>query len=69
MLCRQRKGGRNVLFVKGAPESVLPRCSHLRLADGTTVLVRSVRVRVRVRVRVSLRVRVRARARVTLTLI
>jgi len=69
VLCRQRKGGRNVLFVKGAPESVLPRCSHLRLADGTTVLVRSVRVRVRVRVRVSLRVRVRARARVTLTLI
>ena len=66
VLCRQRKGGRNVLFVKGAPESVLPRCSHLRLADGTTVLIR---VRVRIRVRVSLRVRVRVRARVTLTLI
>ena len=37
VLCRHRKSGRNVLFVKGAPESVLPRCSHLRLADGSTV--------------------------------
>ena len=37
VLCRHRKSGRNVLFVKGAPESLLPRCSHLRLADGSTV--------------------------------
>ena len=28
---------RNVLFVKGAPEGLLPRCSHLRLEDGTTI--------------------------------
>ena len=31
------RGGSNVLFVKGAPESVLPRCSHLQLADGAVV--------------------------------
>merc|ERR1719446_192040 len=29
--------GKNQLFVKGAPESVIARCSHARLADGTTV--------------------------------
>ncbi|KAL1524870.1 hypothetical protein AB1Y20_019750 [Prymnesium parvum] len=29
--------GRNSLFVKGAPESVLPRCWALRLSDGRTV--------------------------------
>eukprot|EP00965_Chrysotila_dentata_P055677 1846867-Pleurochrysis_carterae.AAC.1 len=27
--------GKNALFCKGAPESVLARCSHARLADGT----------------------------------
>uniref|UniRef100_A0A7S4EYK7 P-type Ca(2+) transporter n=1 Tax=Chrysotila carterae TaxID=13221 RepID=A0A7S4EYK7_CHRCT len=29
--------GKNALFCKGAPESVLARCSHARLADGTLV--------------------------------
>ena len=37
VLCRHTRSGKNLLFVKGAPESLLPRCSHLRLADGSTV--------------------------------
>ena len=30
-------GNKNQLFVKGAPERVLERCTHARLANGTTV--------------------------------
>ncbi|EOD35019.1 Ca2+ ATPase [Emiliania huxleyi CCMP1516] len=30
-------GGANMLYCKGAPESVLPRCTRARLANGTTV--------------------------------
>lgn len=30
-------GGKNMLYCKGAPESVLARCSYARLADGSTV--------------------------------
>jgi Ca2+-transporting ATPase len=30
-------GGRNMLYCKGAAESVLPRCTKIRLADGSTV--------------------------------
>jgi len=37
VLCRSTGLGRNALFVKGAPESVLPRCAFLRLADGSTI--------------------------------
>ena len=37
VLCRSAATGRNTLFVKGAPESVLPRCTSLRLDDGTVV--------------------------------
>jgi len=33
----QAGSGKNMLFVKGAPESVLERCSHARLANGDTV--------------------------------
>jgi len=29
--------GKNMLYVKGAPESVIDRCTHARLADGSTV--------------------------------
>ena len=29
--------GANALYVKGAPEKVLDRCTHARLADGSTV--------------------------------
>ena len=36
VLCKANNG-RNSLFVKGAPESVLSRCTSLRLADGTTL--------------------------------
>ena len=33
-----KKGsGANMLFVKGAPERVLERCTHVRLSDGSTV--------------------------------
>ena len=38
VLCRRvAGGGGNSLFVKGAPESVLPRCAFVRLADGSTI--------------------------------
>ena len=37
VLCRGVGTGRNALFVKGAPESVLPRCTSLRLDDGSVV--------------------------------
>lgn len=37
VLCRPVGARLNQLFVKGAPESVLPRCAFVRLADGTTV--------------------------------
>ena len=38
VLCRHKGGdGKHVLFVKGAPESVLPRCTSVRLEDGTTL--------------------------------
>uniref|UniRef100_A0A7S0JJS8 P-type Ca(2+) transporter n=2 Tax=Calcidiscus leptoporus TaxID=127549 RepID=A0A7S0JJS8_9EUKA len=34
---KSRAGGKNMLYCKGAPESVLARCTHARLADGSTV--------------------------------
>ena len=37
VLCRHRSSARNALFVKGAPESVLPRCDFLRLDDGAVI--------------------------------
>eukprot|EP00965_Chrysotila_dentata_P000949 30373-Pleurochrysis_carterae.AAC.1 len=37
VLCAPTNGGKNTLFAKGAPEHLLPRCTHLRLADGTTL--------------------------------
>jgi len=37
VLSRQVGARLNSLFVKGAPESVLPRCSAVRLSDGSTV--------------------------------
>jgi Ca2+-transporting ATPase len=37
VLCRPLGGRLNSLFVKGAPETVLPRCSRVRLADGAVV--------------------------------
>jgi Ca2+-transporting ATPase len=37
VLCRSVGSGRNALFVKGAPESVLPRCDSVRLDDGSVV--------------------------------
>ena len=37
VLCKHVGTGRNALFCKGAPESVLPRCAFVRLEDGTTV--------------------------------
>ena len=37
VLCRSLRTSRNALFVKGAPESVMPRCTSLRMSDGTTV--------------------------------
>ena len=36
VICRPMGARLNTLFVKGAPETVLPRCSWVRLADGTT---------------------------------
>eukprot|EP00753_Platysulcus_tardus_P012824 PLAT3553.11.p2 GENE.PLAT3553.11~~PLAT3553.11.p2 ORF type:complete len:1038 (-),score=643.01 PLAT3553.11:172-3285(-) len=30
-------GGENTLFVKGAPEGIISRCSHIRLEDGSDV--------------------------------
>jgi Ca2+-transporting ATPase len=33
---KQASGGGNVLYVKGAPEGILDRCTHVRLEDGTT---------------------------------
>ena len=37
VLCRSKRGGHNSLFCKGAPESLLPRCAFVRLADGSTI--------------------------------
>ena len=37
VLCRHRRTNLNSLFVKGAPEGLLPRCDFVRLVDGTTV--------------------------------
>eukprot|EP00160_Parvularia_atlantis_P015995 Unigene4852_Nuclearia_a/m.14844 Unigene4852_Nuclearia_a/g.14844 ORF Unigene4852_Nuclearia_a/g.14844 Unigene4852_Nuclearia_a/m.14844 type:complete len:1054 (-) Unigene4852_Nuclearia_a:149-3310(-) len=34
---RSGKGGRNVMFVKGAPEAILERCTFVRLPGGKTV--------------------------------
>jgi Ca2+-transporting ATPase len=31
------RGAANVLFAKGAPESILERCKYYKLANGTTV--------------------------------
>ena len=39
VLCRPIGARRNVLFAKGAPESVLARCAAVRLVDGRTVLM------------------------------
>eukprot|EP00996_Jenningsia_fusiforme_P000279 NODE_122_length_3182_cov_37.183211_g112_i0.p1 GENE.NODE_122_length_3182_cov_37.183211_g112_i0~~NODE_122_length_3182_cov_37.183211_g112_i0.p1 ORF type:complete len:1014 (+),score=210.46 NODE_122_length_3182_cov_37.183211_g112_i0:59-3100(+) len=32
-----RQASKNALYCKGAPESVVPRCTHVRLHDGTVV--------------------------------
>jgi len=37
VLCRHKQTNRNTLFVKGAPEGLLPRCAFVRLSDGSTV--------------------------------
>lgn len=37
VIARPAQGGENTMFVKGAPENVLSRCTQMRLADGTTV--------------------------------
>jgi len=37
VLCRHKNKPSNSLFVKGAPEGLLPRCTFVRLADGTTI--------------------------------
>ena len=37
VLCRHKKSGRNVLFVKGAPEMLLERCTSVALGDGRVV--------------------------------
>jgi len=37
VVCTPVNSARNVLMVKGAPESLLPRCSMVRLADGTSL--------------------------------
>lgn len=47
----QREGGRgasHVLFVKGAPESILDRCTHVRLAEGgaTVLLTKGIRAKI-----------------------
>jgi len=36
VLSRPAQGGPNTLFVKGAPEFLLERCTRIRMADGTT---------------------------------
>lgn len=35
VLCRDAELGHNIQFVKGAPESVLDRCTHVMLPDGS----------------------------------
>lgn len=37
VLARPSNGGDNVLYTKGAPESVIARCSYVRNRDGSTV--------------------------------
>ena len=37
VVVKETRSGANKLFVKGAPEGLLPRCGWLRLSDGTTV--------------------------------
>ncbi|EPR64156.1 sarco/endoplasmic reticulum Ca2+-ATPase [Toxoplasma gondii GAB2-2007-GAL-DOM2] len=47
VLCRERNSSQNTLFVKGAPESVLERCTSVLLPNGTvTALTEGIRKKI-----------------------
>ncbi|CAG9323786.1 unnamed protein product [Blepharisma stoltei] len=42
-LCNQKNTGRNILYVKGAPESIIERCSRIHLSNGVAQMTQSMK--------------------------